>query len=336
MKTAVVILNYNGKHFLEQFLPSVVANTPDAEIVVADNCSADGSVAWLQHHFPQVRLIENPTNEGYAGGYNTALRQVPADYYVLLNSDVEVPPGWLGPLVRVLDENPDVAACQPKLLEYNRKTHFEYAGAAGGFIDWLGYPFCRGRIFQNTEADIGQYDDTRPVFWASGACFAVRASVFWQLGGFEAAFFAHMEEIDLCWRMHHVGQKIYYCAESCVYHVGAGTLSADSPRKTFLNFRNSLAMLYKNLPKTRLAGVILLRLLLDGVAGAIFLIQKKPAHCWAVVRAHFDFYKNFTFWMKQRRNTTRKKNGFATLMYSGSLVWSHFVRNKKTFKELRF
>ncbi len=336
MKTAVVILNYNGKHFLEQFLPSVVAHTPDAQIIVADNLSTDGSVELLREHFPQINILQNSSNEGYAGGYNTALKQIKADYYVLLNSDVEVTPHWLPPLIQLLEENPLAAACQPKLKEYHRKTHFEYAGAAGGFIDGWGYPFCRGRIFREMEPDTGQYNDTRPVFWASGACLVVRSSVYWQLGGLEAAFFAHMEEIDLCWRIHNVNRQVWYCAASTVYHVGAGTLTTSNPRKTFLNFRNSLATLYKNLPTSQLFFVIFIRLLLDGVAGAIFLLQKKPMHCWAIIKAHVDFYKKISFWMKQRRNTIRKKEGFAGIVYSGSIVWAHFVRKKKKFSELRF
>ncbi len=336
MKTAVVILNYNGKYFLEKFLPSVIAYTEDAQIVVADNCSTDGSAEMVLQQFPQIRLIRNASNEGYAGGYNQALRQVDAEYYVLLNSDVEVTPRWLSPLVAFMDSHPHVAACQPKLKEYGRKTHFEYAGAAGGFIDYLGYPFCRGRIFQEMEADAGQYEDTRPVFWASGACMVVRASVYWKLGGLDAAFFAHMEEIDLCWRMHNTGYQVFYCAESTIFHVGAGTLNAENPRKTFLNFRNSLAMLYKNLPTSRLVFVIFARLILDGIAGAIFLLQKKPTHCWAIVKAHFNFYKKIPFWMKQRQNTIRKKESFDGIVSPKSIVWSYFVRKKKRFSELQF
>ncbi|MDJ1502526.1 glycosyltransferase family 2 protein [Xanthocytophaga agilis] len=336
MKTAVVILNYNGKHFLEQFLPSVVQYTTEAQIIVADNLSTDGSVEMLQQKFPQVQIIENTHNEGYAGGYNSSLKQVQAEYYVLLNSDVEVTPQWLSPLIQLMDSNPTIAACQPKLKQFHQKTHFEYAGAAGGFIDILGYPFCRGRIFQEMEADTDQYNDTRPVFWASGACMVVRSSIFWELNGLDAAFFAHMEEIDFCWRAHNSGYQIYYCAESTVYHVGAGTLSNSNPQKTFLNFRNSLATLYKNLHTFRLIYTIFIRLVLDGVAGAIFLLQKKPTHCWAIVRAHFDFYKKIPFWMKQRQNVIRKKDGFDLLVYQSSIVWMHFVRKKKKFSELQF
>jgi len=336
VKTAVVILNYNGKAFLKQFLPAVIAHTPDARIIVADNQSVDGSVEMLRQQFPQVQLVINSDNEGYARGYNTALQQITADYYVLLNSDVEVTPGWLTPLIQLLEANPQIAACQPKLKDYHRKTHFEYAGGAGGFIDCWGYPFCRGRIFQEIEPDTGQYDDTRRVFWASGACMVVRAQAYRQLGGLDAAFFAHMEEIDLCWRLQNVGYEIYYCADSTVYHVGAGTLNPDNPRKTFLNFRNSLITLYKNLPTSRLVRVIFIRLLLDGIAGATFLLQKKPHHCWAIVRAHIDFYKKIPFWMKQRQNTIRKKDGLEIVTYGQSIVWSFFIRKKKNFRALQF
>ncbi len=335
MKTAVVILNYNGKHFLEKFLPSVIAHT-HAHIVVADNLSTDDSLAFLREQFPQVQIIRNTRNEGYAGGYNSALKQIEAEYYVLLNSDVEVTPGWLSPLIDLMDSQPQIAACQPKLREYHRKGYFEYAGAAGGFIDFLGYPFCRGRLFQDMEPDQGQYDDTQPVFWASGACMVVRASVYWELGGLDAAFFAHMEEIDLCWRMHNAGYEVFYCAESTVYHVGAGTLNVENPRKTFLNFRNSLGTLYKNLPTSRLFFVIFARLILDGIAGAIFLLQKKPTHCWAILKAHFAFYQKIPFWMKQRRATVRKKGGFQKGVLAKSVVWEYFVRKKKKFSELQF
>ncbi len=336
MKIAVVILNYNGKHFLKQFLPSVLQYTEGIPVIVADNCSTDDSVEILTREFPQVTLIQNPTNEGFAGGYNTALRHVDAEYYVLLNSDAEVTPHWLSPLLELMESDSSIAACQPKLKSFHQKSYFEYAGAAGGYLDKWGYPFCRGRIFDTLEVDTGQYDDTRPVFWATGTCLVVRSAAFWQVGGFDATFFAHMEEIDLCWRLHHSGYQVFYCAQSTVYHVGGGTLPATNPRKTFLNFRNSLAMLYKNLPTSQIVPVIFLRLVLDGLAGIVFILQKKPQHCWAIIQAHFAFYKDFRFWMKQRKHVLRKELHVQKQIYRKSIIWKYFVRKRKKFSSLHF
>ncbi len=336
VNTAVVILNYNGRHFLERFLPLVVRHTPHAEIIVADNCSTDGSVAWLRGNFPDVRIIENPDNGGFSRGYNLALSQVDAEYYVLLNSDVEVTPQWLEPMLKLMEKNPRIAACHPKIKSFHNRTHFEHAGAAGGYIDRWGYPFCRGRMFHETETDQGQYNDSRAVFWATGTCMVIRRAAYWQVGGLDNDFFAHMEEIDLCWRLQNHGYDIFCCAQSEVYHLGGGTLSTASPFKTYLNFRNGLAMLYKNLPASRLAGTIFIRLLLDGIAGMAFFLQGKPAHCWAVVRAHFSFYKRITFWMKQRKDTLRTNRNLSGVMYSGSIVCDFFLRSKKKFSELRF
>lgn len=334
--TAVVILNYNGKHFLERFLPLVVRYTPGADIIVADNASTDGSVAWLRGHLPSVRIIENPDNGGFSRGYNLALSQINAQYYVLLNSDVEVTPQWLEPMLDLMEKNPQIAACHPVIKSFQNRAGFEHAGAAGGYLDRWGYPFCRGRIFHETETDHGQYAESQPVFWATGTCMVIRKVAYWQAGGFDDAFFAHMEEIDLCWRLQSQGHQVYCCARSAVYHVGGGTLSTASPFKTYLNFRNGLAMLYKNLPASRLAGTIFIRLLLDGVAGIAFFIQGKPAHCWAVVRAHFSFYKRITFWVKQRRGTLRTNRNLSGVMYPGSIVYAFFLRNKKKFSDLRF
>ncbi|HEX9956148.1 MAG TPA: glycosyltransferase family 2 protein, partial [Fibrella sp.] len=263
MSLAVVILNYNGRGFLSRFLPAVIDHADGAAIYVADNGSTDGSINLLRTQFPTVRVIELPTNEGYAGGYNKALEHISHHpdsftYYCLLNSDVAVTPGWIRPIVTLLDANPRMAACQPKLLAYDEPTQFEYAGGAGGYLDWLGFAFCRGRLFDTLETDAGQYDDDRPVFWASGACLFVRASVFHQTGGFDASFFAHMEEIDWCWRVQRQGYEIWTCGAATVHHVGAGTLAKSNPKKTYLNYRNSLAMLYKNVPGRHLWGLLFL------------------------------------------------------------------------------
>ena len=243
-KVAIVILNYNGRNFLEKFLPSVIEYTENAPLYVVDSASEDGSAEWIENHYPTVKILRLPKNYGYAGGYNRALQRIEAEYYVLLNSDVEVTPQWLTPLTDLLDKDPTIAACQPKLLAYHDKSQFEYAGAAGGYIDWLGYTYCRGRIFYHNETDRGQYDTTVPIFWASGACLMIRARLFHAMGGFDEDFFAHMEEIDLCWRLHLAGHEVYCCPQSVVYHVGGGTLPPSSPFKTYLNYRNSLAMLY--------------------------------------------------------------------------------------------
>jgi GT2 family glycosyltransferase len=256
MKTAVVILNWNGRNFLETFLPSVLEYSARcADVIVADNASTDDSVAFLQEHYPQIRIIEHPKNGGFSKGYNDALKQIDAEYYILLNSDVEVTPNWITPVIEMMDADPSIAACQPKLRSFEDRSQFEYAGAAGGFIDAYGYPFCRGRIFDVLEEDRGQYDDACEVFWATGACLFVRADLYHALGGLDEDFFAHMEEIDFCWRLKNNGHKVMYCPDSTVYHVGGGALPKSSPRKTYLNFRNNLALLVKNLPSKRLGWV---------------------------------------------------------------------------------
>ncbi|MDR2936949.1 MAG: glycosyltransferase family 2 protein, partial [Rikenellaceae bacterium] len=285
-RIAVVILNWNGERFLEQFLPLVVACSGDAQIAVADNGSTDGSLALLAARFPEARVIGLPKNYGFAEGYNRALARIEAEYYVLLNSDVEVTPGWLGPLVAMLDTDRQVAAVMPKLRAQSERTKFEYAGASGGFIDRFGYPYCRGRILQTVEEDRGQYDDAHPVFWATGAAMAVRADLYWKAGGLDADFFAHMEEIDLCWRLKRMGFRIMVEPAAVVYHVGGGTLSSDSPHKTFLNYRNNLAMLYKNLPEDDLWWILLARMVLDSLSAAVFLAQGKRPMMRAVWRAH--------------------------------------------------
>lgn len=334
-KVAVVILNYNGKNYLSSFLPSVVRHSPQAEIVVADNASTDDSVSYVAEHFPNVRLIRIPENKGFCGGYNTALRQIEATYYVLLNSDVEVTEGWLEPMLAWMDTHAEVAACQPKVRAYHEKSFFEFAGAAGGFIDWLGYPFCRGRIFDVTERDEGQYDMPISVFWATGACLMIRASLYHEVGGLDEAFFAHFEEIDLCWRLKTRGFQIVCCPQSVVYHVGGGTLQKMNPRKTFFNFRNSLFLLAKNLPSRYLFPVIFLRLCLDGVAGLRFLLKGQPTHCWAIVRAHGSFYAHICYLKQQRQKKTVFSFDFPEV-YRKTIVIQHFLFNKKRFSDLNF
>ncbi|MDR6562708.1 MULTISPECIES: glycosyltransferase family 2 protein [unclassified Arcicella] len=329
---AVVILNYNGQKHLADFLPSVIQFSSCATIYIADNASTDNSLALLKTEFPTVNIIELTENHGFAQGYNEALALVEAEYYVLLNSDVEVTPHWIEPIIELMSNDRTIAACQPKIKAYAQKSHFEYAGAAGGFIDHLGYPFCRGRIFQEIEEDLGQYNDTKEVFWATGACMFVRADVFHQVGGFDGDFFAHMEEIDLCWRIHHAGYKVYTCGTSEVFHVGGGTLHKSNPYKTFLNFRNGLAMLYKNHPEEGFALAILTRLVLDGVAGIKFLFFDTWQDCWAVARAHFDFYAHYYSWYKKRQQLQRKKN--ISTVYRRNIVWQHFINDIKTYPEI--
>ena len=330
---AVVILNYNGQKHLADFLPSVIQYSSDATIYVADNASTDCSLELLKTAFPSVKIIELKENHGFAQGYNEALEFVEAEYYVLLNSDVEVTPNWIEPVIELMNNDKTIAACQPKIKAFHQKSHFEYAGAAGGFIDHLGYPFCRGRIFQEIEQDLKQYDDNHEVFWATGACMFVCAEVFHQVGGFDGDFFAHMEEIDLCWRIHHAGYKVYACGSSEVYHVGGGTLHKSNPYKTFLNFRNGLAMLYKNHPDKGFSLAIFTRLILDGVAGIKFLLFDSWEDCWAVARAHFDFYAHFLSWYKKRKQIQRKD--VISTVYRRNVVWQHFVDDVQTYNKLQ-
>ena len=335
-KLAVVILNFNGASFLERFLPSVISHTPATyPIYVADNGSSDGSIALLQNRFPAVRVIQLPTNEGYAGGYNTALAQIHAQFYVLLNSDVAVTPNWISPVLTLLESDANIAACQPKLLSYDHPDQFEYAGAAGGYLDRLGFAFCRGRLFDTLESDLGQYNDSRPVFWATGACLFVRASVFRETDGFDAHFFAHQEEIDWCWRVQRMGYTVWTCAESVVYHVGGGTLPKTNPHKTYLNYRNSLLMLYKNLPAGRLWSTLLLRLVVDGLSSARFLMAGQFTEIGAVLRAHFAFYGQLSRLRILRRALLAKdRPGVVLPLYPGSVVWAYFAQGKKTFTQL--
>lgn len=329
MKFALVILNWNGHKLLETFLPSVVKYADGHKIYVIDNASTDSSVSFLETHFPNVNCIKLKQNFGYAGGYNEGLKQIDSDVYCLLNSDVEVTKNWLSPIVDQFYAQANTAIIQPKILDYHHKTRFEYAGAGGGFIDQLGYPFCRGRIFDTLEEDQGQYDDQKDVFWASGACFFIRANAFKELGGFDAKFFAHMEEIDLCWRAQNKGMNVSYVGKSKVYHVGGASLKASNPNKTYLNFRNSLFTLVKNTDKPLLI-VVLFRLILDGIAGVRFLLTAKPKHMIAIIRAHGGFYKALPNLLQFRRlHSTRKSHNQLP-----SIVWSYFIRGKTHFNKL--
>ena len=329
MKIAIVILNWNGKALLEQFLPSVIAFSKDAAVYVADNASTDDSVALLKKHFPQVNIIQNNTNGGYAKGYNDALKYVKADVYCLLNSDVEVTKNWLLPIQEVFINQPNTAIIQPKILDRKNKDYFEYAGAAGGFIDKFGYPYCRGRIFNTIEKDEGQYNDTVDVFWASGACLFVRSDIYKTLGGFDEAFFAHMEEIDFCWHAKNLGFDIKYIGNSTIYHVGGATLNNSNPKKTYLNFRNSLYTLVKN-ASGNILYLICIRLVLDGIAGIKFLLELKPRHTFAIIKAHFTFYGHLNVLYKQRKSLNKR-----TKYYSKkSIVWSYFITKKRYFKSL--
>jgi GT2 family glycosyltransferase len=326
---AVVILNWNGIDLLEKFLPSVVENSPEADIFIADNASTDYSINYVRAHFTGVKIIENKSNLGFAAGYNEALKKVDNPYLVLLNSDVQVTPNWLNPMVTMFENEPQTAILQPKILDYKNKDYFEYAGAAGGFVDQFGYPFCRGRIFEKLEKDNGQYDDVSDIFWASGACFFIRNTVFKALGGFDADFFAHQEEIDFCWRAKNKGFDVKYNSKSVVYHLGGATLKFKNPKKTFLNFRNSLFMLTKNLPFKRLFWVLLVRLILDGLAGIQFVLKGDFLHCKAILKAHFCFYKGFKNQFKKR-----DKNQLANYFKEKSIVFKYFIKQKTTYLEL--
>lgn len=326
---AIVILNYNGQHYLEKFLPKVIEHSGDHAIWIADNASTDQSLDWLKTHYPELKTLIINENKGYAGGYNDALCRIQADYYILLNSDIEVTGNWIAPVIAFMESDPLIAACQPKIRAYDLPTHFEYAGAAGGYMDYLGYPFCRGRIFDTREEDLGQYDDEKDVFWATGACLFVRSSAFHAAAGFDESFFAHMEEIDLCWRLLNMRYRITYCGKSTVYHVGGGTLHKSNPRKTFLNYRNNLIMLYKNLPKGRRWKTILIRLILDGLSSVRFMATGAWPDVLAIVRAHFAFYAMIP---ELTRKTQRTR--YRAPLYYRSVVWEYFVLGKHKFGKL--
>lgn len=323
---AVVILNWNGKALLQQFLPSVLKYSDDAVIYVADNASTDDSVAFVSETFPTVKIINNNENGGYAKGYNDALKHVEEPLICLVNSDIEVTENWLQPIIAEFNTEDTTAIIQPKILDFKDKTHFEYAGAAGGFIDKYGYPYCRGRIFDTIEEDKGQYNDTKAIFWASGACFFIKNSVYKELEGFDESYFAHMEEIDLCWRAFNNNYNTKYIGTSTVYHVGGATLSNTNPRKTYLNFRNSLFTLLKN-TDSNLLYKIWVRMVLDGVAGVRFLFQLKPAFLVAILKAHFSFYVNLPRLLKQRKQLPKRSGYYET----NSIVWSYFIKKRTTF-----
>lgn len=329
MKLAVVILNWNGKTLLEQFLPSVIEYSKEANIYVADNASTDNSIAFINTHFPEVNVIQNNTNGGYAKGYNDALKYLKEDIFCLLNSDVEVTTDWLIPVLELFKTEQQTAIIQPKILDYKQKDTFEYAGAAGGFIDKYGYPYCRGRIFNSIEKDNGQYDEKIDIQWASGACLFIRKTVYEELAGFDETFFAHMEEIDLCWRAINHGYIIKYVGSSKVYHVGGATLNATNPKKTYLNFRNSLYILTKN-ASGNLLFLIFIRLILDGLAGINFILRLKILHMLAIIKAHFVYYTNLNRLLKQRKSLNQSSNYYQKI----SIVWLYFVKKKQTYKSL--
>ena len=330
MKIAIVILNWNGEVLLERYLPSVIEHSKGADIYVADNASTDDSIAFVTNNYPTVQIIKNTENGGFAKGYNDALVHVDADIYCLLNSDVEVTPNWLTPIIDAFSHIPDVAIIQPKILDLLKKDYFEYAGAGGGFIDQLGYPFCRGRIFQTLERDNGQYDDIKEIFWATGACMFVKKNVFEELNGFDADYFAHQEEVDFCWRAKNHGYKILYVGASKVYHLGGSTLSNMNPKKTYLNFRNSLFSITKNLPRRKAFIIIFLRLLLDGIAALRFIWQLRFKHFFAIFRAHLSFYRQFRKMYKKREKTKFLRKYYLTK----SIVWSYFVHKIRNFNIL--
>ncbi len=332
-KLAIVILNFNGEKFLRKFLPSVIQNSKSHRIIVADNASTDQSLNVLRQNFPEVELLILEKNYGFAGGYNEALKQVHATYYLLLNSDVEVTPGWIDPMLRLLESRKEIAACQPKVLSYHLPTLFEHAGAAGGFLDILGYPFCRGRLFNSLEEDHGQYDSPTPIFWATGACMLVRSHIFHQLGGFDEDFFAHMEEIDLCWRIHNAGYQVYACPPSVVYHVGGGTLAKSNPRKTFLNFRNNLWMLYKNSSTPALWWKIPARHLLDWLAACTFLLQGKRGDFMAVLQAQQAFWQQLPV-SKRKKVQKLKQMGGESALFKSSILWKYQIQGIRTYDKL--
>lgn len=331
---SIVILNWNGHKYLEQFLPFVMASTyANFAVVVADNASTDDSVPFLRSYYPLIKILELKKNYGFARGYNEALKDVEGDYYVLLNSDVEVVPSWIEPVVELMESNARIGACQPKLLQQQNRNHFEYSGACGGWLDYLGYPFARGRIFDVCEPDNGQYNNAEPIFWASGAAMFVRANLFHEVGGLDDFFFAHQEEIDFCWRLQRKGYMVYSCPASVVYHVGGATLPKGNSKKVFLNFRNNLVMMAKNMPAGEAFWKISYRFLLDTVSAVKSLLAGEGKYFVAVFRAHFAFLGWLFLGLK--KHTDLPKRGVKLYGYFGrSVVWAHFARGKKTFREI--
>lgn len=329
---AVVILNYNGEKLLRQFLPSVVEYSDPAQIYVADNGSSDASVRLLKTDFPEVKVVELGGNFGFCGGYNRALGNIAADYYVLLNSDVQVTPGWLVPLRNLLDSRPEIASVQPKILSWRQKNLFEYAGAGGGFIDSLGYPFCRGRVFDHVEEDQGQYNDECEVFWSSGACMMIRSHKFHEHGGFDERFFAHMEEIDLCWKLQRSGNLVFYSGRSTVYHVGAGTLGYHHPRKTYLNFRNGLSLIFKHLDTGELFYKLPARLMLDWVAAMFFILRGEGRNFMSVLRAHRDFISRLGALGRKRKAIRSNHPSYPRAnIHRGLIISDYYLRQRKVF-----
>lgn len=327
-KIAIVILNWNGAKLLKEFLPSVVNYSQEGTVYVIDNASTDESLLFLKEDFPSVQIIQNKENFGFAQGYNEGLQNIEEEIYCLVNSDIEVTENWLTPILSHFEQHSNTAIVQPKILDYKKKTHFEYAGAGGGLIDKFGYPYCRGRIFDTIEEDNGQYNDTRKIFWASGACFFIRKNVFRELNGFDADFFAHQEEIDLCWRSFNRSYDTFYCGQSTVYHLGGGTLSNSNPRKTFLNFRNSLLMLTKNLPTQSLLFILFGRLILDGIAGIQLLFNGKLKHFISILKAHFSFYVLFFKTVKKRKSSNN-----SLYYHKTSIVFDYFIKNCTIFDD---
>ena len=331
---AIVILNYNGRGFLEQFLPKVISYSEDARIIIADNQSTDDSVSFVQTNFPTIEVVINSQNGGFAQGYNEVLSKIQSKFYLLLNSDIEVTKDWLVPLFNSM-KDPNVAGCQPKILSYHNKYVFEHAGASGGFLDRNYYPFCRGRIFDLTEVDSGQYDNEQEIFWASGACLLIRSEIFHLVEGFDIDFFAHMEEIDMCWRIKKRGFNFKVIPSSVVYHVGGGTLAYNSPKKTYLNFRNSLFMITKN-HEGVLFFKIVYRLCLDGIAGVLFLVKGSPTHTISVLKAHLDFYKYLFIMLRKRKELKNKTDRQVNLtgVYEGSILWARYFKGILKYSEL--
>ncbi|MCF6279149.1 MAG: glycosyltransferase family 2 protein [Flavobacteriaceae bacterium] len=331
MKIAIVILNWNGQKLLEQFLPSIIkySKLKNCTIYVADNASTDNSIEFVKNKYKSIKIILNTENGGYAKGYNDALKNIEADIFALVNSDIEVTKDWLQPIIEEFENNKKTAVVQPKILDYKNNVFFEYAGAGGGHIDRYGFPFCRGRIFNYLELDNQQYNNTIDIFWASGACLFIRKEVFNILGGFDETYFAHQEEIDLCWRAKNMNYAVKYVGASTVYHVGGATLQETNPKKTYLNFRNSLFTLTKNLPKKTLFPVLSIRLILDGIAAIRFLLQSKPLYVWIILKAHISFYVNLPLNLKKRT-----KNNKRNYYYIKSIVWQHFIKGKNKFDEL--
>ncbi len=337
-KVAIVILNWNGRKFLEMFLPFVIkySDKPEYSIFIADNNSTDDSLTFVKSNYPDIQIISFKKNYGFAKGYALSLPQICADYYILLNSDVEVTPGWIEPIINFMDNDHQIAAAMPKIKSFYRREYFEYAGAAGGFIDKFGYPFCQGRILSEIEKDTGQFDLIKEIFWASGACMFLRASAYIKTGGFDGDFFAHMEEIDLCWRLKRLGYKVMYCPDSVVYHVGGGTLPNDNPRKLYYNYRNCLYLLFKNIDYWDFFTLLLPRLMLDGISSTIYLLQGKFAFFMSAFRAHMRFYYSIGMLINKRwifNKIIAKKS--VTEIYNGSIVFEFFIKKRKTFNDLK-